>query len=55
MSENEYPTFNNKYATELPSAGQAGITIAYVAGAAALGYGVWRLVKARGKSRRGGE
>ncbi|MGN0295605.1 MAG: Spy0128 family protein [Parafannyhessea sp.] len=49
------PTFNNKYATELPSAGQAGITIAYVAGAAALGYGVWRLVKARGKSRRGGE
>jgi len=55
VSENEYPKFNNKYATELPSAGQAGITIAYVAGAAALGYGVWRLVKARGKSRRGGE
>lgn len=49
------PTFNNKYAITLPSAGQAGITIAYIAGAAVLAYGVWRLVKARGKSRRGGE
>lgn len=55
VAEGKDPTFNNKYATELPSAGQAGITIAYVAGAAALGYGVWRLVKARGKSRKGGE
>lgn len=55
VPEGKDPTFHNKYATELPSAGQAGITIAYVAGAAALGYGVWRLVKARGKSRRGGE
>lgn len=53
--EGNTPTFNNKYAITLPSAGQAGITIAYVAGAAVLGYGVWRLVKARGKSRRGGE
>ncbi|MGO5211353.1 Spy0128 family protein [Parafannyhessea sp. LCP21S3_E6] len=49
------PTFNNKYAITLPSAGQAGITIAYIAGAVVLAYGVWRLVKARGKSRRGGE
>lgn len=55
VAEGNNPTFHNKYATELPSAGQVGITIAYVAGAAALGYGVWRLVKARGKSRRGGE
>lgn len=53
-AEND-PTFNNKYAITLPSAGQAGITIAYIAGAAVLAYGVWRLVKARGKSRRGGE
>ncbi|MST59470.1 Spy0128 family protein [Parafannyhessea umbonata] len=55
VAEGSDPTFNNKYGITLPSAGQAGITIAYIAGAAVLGYGVWRLVKARGKSRRGGE
>jgi len=49
------PTFNNKYATQLPSAGQAGIALAYVAGAAALAYGIVRLYKTRGDSRKGGD
>lgn len=49
------PTFNNKYATKLPSAGQAGIALAYVAGAAALAYGIVRLYKTRSDSRKGGD
>ena len=49
------PTFNNKYATSLPSAGQAGIALAYVAGAAALAYGIVRLYKTRSDSRKGGD
>lgn len=49
------PTFNNKYATSLPSAGQAGIAPAYVAGAAALAYGIVRLYKTRSDSRKGGD
>jgi hypothetical protein len=49
------PTFNNKYATQLPSAGQAGIALAYVAGAAALAYGIVRLYKTRSDSRKGGD
>lgn len=49
------PTFNNKYATKLPSAGQAGIALAYVAGAAAFAYGIVRLYKTRSDSRKGGD
>lgn len=49
------PTFNNKYATSLPSAGQAGVALAYVAGAAALAYGIVRLYKNRNESRKGGD
>ena len=49
------PTFNNKYATKLPSAGKAGIALAYVAGAAALAYGIVRLYKTRSDSRKGGD
>ena len=49
------PTFNNKYATSLPSAGQAGIALAYVAGAAVLAYGIVRLYKTRSDSRKGGD
>jgi len=55
VEEGKEPTFNNKYATTLPSAGQAGIALAYVAGAAALAYGIARLRKTRGGSRRGGD
>ncbi|MGN0071613.1 MAG: Spy0128 family protein [Atopobiaceae bacterium] len=49
------PTFNNKYATSLPNAGQAGIALAYVAGGAALAYGLWRLLKSRRDARKGGD
>ncbi len=47
--------FDNKYAQSLPNAGQAGIALAYAAGGAALAYGLWRLVKSRQESRKGGD
>jgi hypothetical protein len=55
VADGDKPTFNNKYATSLPSAGQAGIALAYVAGAAALAYGIVRLYKTRSDSRKGGD
>lgn len=55
VEDGKYPTFHNKYATSLPSAGQAGIALAYVAGAAALAYGIMRLYKTRNESRKGGD
>jgi pilin isopeptide linkage protein len=47
--------FDNKYATSLPNAGQAGIALVYVAGGAALAYGLWRLIRSRHESRKGGD
>lgn len=47
--------FDNKYAQSLPNAGQAGIALVYVAGGAALAYGLWRLVKSCQESRKGGD
>lgn len=55
VAEGKDPTFTNKYATSLPSAGQAGVALAYVAGAAALAYGIVRLYKNRNESRKGGD
>lgn len=55
VEDDKGATFNNKYATSLPSAGQAGIALAYVAGAAVLAYGIVRLYKTRSDSRRGGD
>lgn len=55
IADGKDPTFNNKYATSLPSAGQVGIALAYVAGAAALAYGIVRLYKTRNESRKGGD
>lgn len=49
------PTFNNKYATSLPNAGQSGIALAYVAGAALLAVGLGRLVQKRRQARKGGD
>ncbi|MCH4082443.1 MAG: hypothetical protein LKE92_10080 [Atopobiaceae bacterium] len=45
--------FDNKYAQSLPNAGQAGIALLYIAGGAALAYGLWRLIKSRHESRKG--
>lgn len=47
--------FDNKYAQSLPNAGQAGIALVYVAGGAALAYGLWRLAKSRRDARKGGD
>ena len=47
--------FNNTYAQTLPNAGQAGIALVYIAGGAALAYGLWRLIKSRHESRKGGD
>lgn len=55
VADGDKPTFNNKYETKLPSAGKAGIALAYVAGAAALAYGIVRLHETRSDSRRGGD
>jgi pilin isopeptide linkage protein len=49
------PSFNNTYAQTLPNAGQAGIALVYIAGGAALAYGLWRLIKSRHESRKGGD
>ena len=49
------PKFNNKYATSLPNAGQSGIALAYVAGAALLAVGLGRLVQKRRQARKGGD
>ncbi|MGN0286929.1 MAG: Spy0128 family protein [Atopobiaceae bacterium] len=49
------PTFNNKYATQLPNAGQSGIALAYVAGAALLAVGLGRLVQKRHQAGKGGD
>ncbi|MGN0055312.1 MAG: Spy0128 family protein [Atopobiaceae bacterium] len=51
----DVPTFNNKYATSLPNAGQSGIALAYVAGAALLAVGLGRLVQKRRQARKGGD
>lgn len=48
-------SFNNTYAQTLPNAGQAGIALVYIAGGAALAYGLWRLIKSRHESRKGGD
>jgi pilin isopeptide linkage protein len=45
--------FVNTYAQTLPNAGQAGIALLYIAGGAALAYGLWRLIKSRHESRKG--
>lgn len=47
--------FVNTYAQTLPNAGQAGIALVYIAGGAALAYGLWRLIKSRHESRKGGD
>ena len=47
--------FDNKYAQSLPNAGQAGIALVYVAGGAALAYGLWRLAKSRRDARKRGD